>query len=418
MIDRYFDKPHVRKRLRGGPLAGIVDGYLARMEALGYWKVTIQQYVRAVEHFAGWFERRGHKIDDTDAASVNRFLSRHLPRCQCSSMRCRSLHTVRAALYQLLDILGADRQEPTRAFFPASHDAAISGFEHYLVETCGAAAATRRYYVREARALLAMKFGDREALLAALQPKDFRDFINRRAQSLSPQSTNVMATAIRSLIRYLQLQGIASNSWLAAVPRAANWRLAHLPRALTDDEVGAFMRSFDRKTARGRRDYAMALCFLQLGLRASEVAALTMDDVDWRARILAISPGKTRRGAALPLPNSVARALADYLRHGRPKASERALFVRHRPPRGQCVDASAVRSAVRQAYERAGMDPRLTGTHVLRHTAATRMQRAGISMKAIADVLGHRSIDTTAIYAKVDLDALAAVALPWIGAQP
>jgi integrase/recombinase XerD len=299
-------------------------------------------------------------------------------------------------------------------FAPDSHELAVAAFERYLIDVCGTSPATRRYYVREARALLAMKFGDGDAVVTALRPQDMRVFVEQRARSLSPRSTNVVATAVRSLIRYLRFRGIASDAWLAAVPRAASWRLAHLPRALTDDEVDAFVRSFDRKNARGCRDYAMALCFLQLGLRASEVAALTIDDVNWRERILAISPGKTRRGSTLPLPNSVARALADYLRRGRPKTSERALFVRHRPPRGRPVDPSSVRCAVRQAYARAEMDPRLTGTHVLRHTAATRMLRAGVSMKEIADVLGHRSIDTSAIYAKVELDTLAAVALPWI----
>jgi integrase/recombinase XerD len=417
MIDQYFEKPHVRRRLKRGPMAEIAPDYLKQMEMLGYGKQTIQQYVQAVEHFAGWLEKRGERLDRADATRVGTFLTRHLPHCQCPALRNRSLPTVRAALYQLLDVLDVDRREPKRAASSRSYDCVVDDFERYLVDVCGAATATRRYYVREARALFAMKFGDGEVTLTALRPNDMRAFVDERARSLSPRSSNVIATAVRSLIRYLRLRGIASDAWLAAVPRAASWRLAHLPRALTDDEVEAFVRSFDRKSERGRRDYAMALCFLRLGLRACEVAGLTVDDVNWRAGVVTISPGKTRRGKTLPLPNSVARALAEYLRHGRPKTLERALFVHHRPPRGQRVSASAVRSAVRQAYARAKIDSRLTGTHILRHTAATRLLRAGVSMKEIADILGHRSIDTSAIYAKVDIDALAAVALPWIEVQ-
>jgi integrase len=234
-----------------------------------------------------------------------------------------------------------------------------------------------------------------------------------RGKALTPSSTNSVVNAIRSFIRYLQLRGIGSSAWVAAVPRAAVWRLAQVPEVLTDEEVSAFLAAFDRTCAHGRRDYAIAVCLLDLGLRAGEVADLTLADVDWRAGTLTIAAGKSRRASKVPLPARVARALADYLRHGRPETSDRALFVHHRPPRGRRIGPAVVRSAVRLAYARAGLDSRLTGTHVLRHTAATRMLRAGVSMKEIADVLRHRSLDASAIYTKVDLPELAAVALPW-----
>jgi len=147
-----------------------------------------------------------------------------------------------------------------------------------------------------------------------------------RGKTLTPASVNVVATAVRSFGRYLQLRGIGAV-WIAAVPRAADWRLARIPRVLTDEEVDALLASFDRTRPQGRRDYAIAQCLLGLGLRASEVAGLKLADVDWRAGILTLPAGKTRRASRLPLPASVARALADYLRYGRPKTSDRALFV-------------------------------------------------------------------------------------------
>jgi integrase/recombinase XerD len=153
-------------------------------------------------------------------------------------------------------------------------------------------------------------------------------------------------------------------------------------------------------------------------MRAGEVAAIRLDDIDWRAATLAIPADKSRRGTRMPLPAQVATALADYLRCGRPATAERAVFVHHRAPRGARGDASLIRIAVRRAYARAGLDPRLTGTHVLRHTAATRLLRAGASMKEIADVLRHRCLDTSAIYTKVDRTALQGVALPWLEVQP
>jgi site-specific recombinase XerD len=189
--------------------------------------------------------------------------------------------------------------------------------------------------------------------------------------------------------------------------------LARIPRVLTDDEVEAFLGAFDRTRGHGRRDYAIAVCLLDLGLRAGDIGRIKLDDVDWRSSVLTLAPGKNRRGRCLPMPVRVACALVDYLRCGRPQTVERALFVHDRAPYGKGIGPTAVRSAVRLAYARAGLDARLTGTHILRHTTATRLLRAGVSMKEIADVLGHRSIDTSAIYTKVDLSALRTVALSW-----
>src|SRR5207248_324448 len=190
---------------------------------------------------------------------------------------------------------------------------------------------------------------------------------------------------------------------VAAVPRIPHWRLANLPRAMTDEQLRAFLSAFDRATATGRRDYAMALCQVELGLRVSEVADLCLDDIDWRAATVRIRPGKAGRVRELPLPNRVGRALARYLRHGRPATPYRNVFIRHRGRRGHPVSPALIKGIMRLTYAEVPGGERWTGTHLLRHTAATRMLRRGASVKEIADVLGHRRLDTTAIYAKVDL---------------
>jgi integrase/recombinase XerD len=417
MIEQFFRKPHTRRRLQEGPLADIVRDYLGCLGDRGYSTSTIHQYVHATEHFGRWLTRAGRSVADSDAAVVEEFLSRHLSRCRCRMVRTRTIHTVRAALHRLLAVIGVHRRLRDEAA-PRAIDTIVDDFERHLTDTCGTAPATRRYYLREARAFLAMQFGDRRIDLVAVTATVARAYVTMRAQGLTPASINVVVTAVRSFGRYLQLRGIAAGDWAAAVPRAADWRLARVPRALTSEEVDALLAAFDRTRAHGRRDYAIALCLLDLGLRASEVAHLSLADVDWRSGILTISAGKTRRGGSVPLPVRVARAMVDYLRHGRPETSDRALFVHHRPPRGRGIGPTVVRSAMRLAYARAGLDSRLTGTHVLRHTAATRLLRAGVSMKEIADLLRHRSLDTSAIYAKVDLPALAAVALPWPEVRP
>ncbi len=184
---------------------------------------------------------------------------------------------------------------------------------------------------------------------------------------------------------------------------------------MNEDEQARFWHAFDRSTAMGKRDYAMARCLADLALRCQEVAALRLDNIDWRAGTVCLKQTKSHRVEQLPLPPSVAKALIDYLRQGRPSTSSSAVFVYHRAPVGEGVQKTTVRGAVRRAYTRAGLA--WSGTHILRHTAATRMLQGGASIKAIADVLRHRSIDTTMIYTKVDLPHLSGVAMPWQG-QP
>jgi site-specific recombinase XerD len=192
----------------------------------------------------------------------------------------------------------------------------------------------------------------------------------------------------------------------------AQWRLASVPRVLDDAQVDALLASFDRSTPVGLRGYATTICLARLGLRACEVAALTLDDIDWRAGTITVPATKTRRAGVLPLPASVARAILAYMRRGRPAVQTRQIFLRHATPAG-AAGPGVVRAAVRGAGARIGLAPALAGPNVLRHTVATRLLRSGATMKDVADVLRHRSIDTASIYAKVDIDTLRKVAAPW-----
>jgi integrase len=177
------------------------------------------------------------------------------------------------------------------------------------------------------------------------------------------------------------------------------------------------LRVFDTSTASGLRDCAIALCLLKLGLRAGEVAAIKLDDFDWTDGTLRIVGGKTGRERLLPLPKCLGKAIVSYVRKGRPVTRSRSLFVRHRVPTGEPMVAELVRGAMRRAYAKAGFPAQWTGTHMLRHTAATRMIEAGASLKEIADVLGHQSLDTTVIYTKVNLPALMRVSMRWPGGE-
>jgi len=410
MVDQFFQRRHVRRRLQCSPLAGRLEELVRRLAGRGYSTSTIQAYVQAAEHFGRWMQRTGHTSAEIRPEMVQSFL-RHLAHCRCPPPRSHTLHVVRAALHQLLKGVPTSVVATSASPSMTSIEGVLAAFEAHMSNACGLAPATRHAYTRYARELLVGRYGAARVNLAALTLTDVRTFVTERATRSTPGTTNAIVTGVRSFLRYLQLQGLGDPHWPQALSRAAQWRLAALPRILTDDELKLFLAAFDQTTALGRRDYAMALCFTELGLRACEVAQLSLDDIDWRAGTVVITAGKLRRATQLPLPARVAAALAEYLRHGRPAVTTRRIFVQHRAPRGEPLGLAGVRSAIRYAYERAALKP--MGPHVLRRTAATRLLRAGASMKEVADFLRHRSLDTSAIYAKVDVPALTEVALAW-----
>jgi integrase len=195
----------------------------------------------------------------------------------------------------------------------------------------------------------------------------------------------------------------------------ACWKLAWLPRGLTDEQFDRLLASFGRTTPCSRRNYAIVQCLATLGLRPVEVAGLCLEDIDWRAGTIHLRTRKTRRGALLPLPREAGRAIAEYLRKERPQSTARQVFLRHDSGRrGEAISSGIVTGVVRHALDRAGIDDApIAGAYVLRHTVAIRLVRRGTGIKEVADFLGHQHLDTTAIYAKVDLEALREVALPW-----
>jgi integrase len=204
---------------------------------------------------------------------------------------------------------------------------------------------------------------------------------------------------------------------VAALPRIADWHRATLPKTLSDSELEAFLHAFDRADPVGQRDYAIARCLLDLGLRGHEVTFLTLDAIDWRSATMTINGTKSKRVQQLPLPVSTGEAIAQYLRQGRPQTTSRMLFVRHRAPFDKPLSVPAIRNSMNRAFLRCGLRDRFCNTHVLRRTTATRLQRSGASIKEIADLLRHQSLDTASAYARVDLEQLRSVALPWPGSQ-
>jgi integrase/recombinase XerD len=392
----------------------LIHLYATTLKARGYRPSVIGAYSAAVEHFISWAAPDGGRLEVSKAAARH-FLNGHLANCKCPGRVQRGVVTARPALNHLLTIVGETRLA-AEMHSPAHLEAELREFCEYASGICGLAPATlisRRQWISR---FLTHQFPKGCIKLSRLAPKHIRDFFTSECQTYRPGTAQVVASALRSYLRFRALQHADRvEPLLAAVPSAAHWRLAALPEYLEEDELASLMAAFDPKRAQHQRDYAIVRCLVDLGLRSCEVAALRLDDIDWKNGTLTVRVGKAQRCDLLPLPSLTGAAIAQYLHKARPTTKSRAVFVRHRAPLHVPVNASVIRSVVRQAAARSGLTNRLHGPHRLRHSAATRMLHGGATLKEIADILRHRSLDTTAIYAKVDIPRLAAIAQPWPG---
>jgi site-specific recombinase XerD len=287
-------------------------------------------------------------------------------------------------------------------------------FERYLRNERVLADATVVHYVPFIRAFLTHRFGHGPVRLSRLCAGDVVRFVQRQAPRLHPKHAKLLTTALRSFLHYVRYRGDTTVDLAAAVPTVAHWSMSSIPRAIPADAVRRLLASVNRRTAVGRRDYAILLLLARLGLRAGEVAGLELEDIDWNAGSLSVQ-GKRAQRSTLPLPADVGAAIAAYLRNGRPPSSSRRVFLRAQAPIRGLLGPAAISSLVRHNLARAGIQAPTRGAHQFRHALASEMLRHGASLPEIGEVLQHRSPQTTMIYIKVDLESLRALALPWPG---
>jgi site-specific recombinase XerC len=288
-------------------------------------------------------------------------------------------------------------------------------YDHHLRDIRGLAAGTSRDRCRIVAQLLRKKFAGGVINMAKLRPVDVRLFIARQLEdSHSHSVASQLASALRSYLRYRTICGDSVAGLIAVISSPVQWKLASLPRALKPDEVQRLLCAFPNGHW-PRRGYAIVRCALDMGLRAGEIANLLIGDIDWREGTVTLKGTKSRRQDILPLPMATGQALADYLQHERPATPSPAIFVRRRDSRDIPITTDAVQKVIRHACRRVGLPD--SGSHVLRHTLACRLVESGSSLKEVADVLRHRSLETTRIYAKLDTPNLTGVALPWPGSE-
>jgi site-specific recombinase XerD len=251
--------------------------------------------------------------------------------------------------------------------------------------------------------------------LGKIGQEDVIGYIERHAQDWSPRTGKTMCWSLRAFLRYLYHQGLNPCALAGCVPSMRRWKLSTLPTYLTAAQVQKALDGCDKATAMGRRDYAILMMLAKLGLRADEVATLTLDDIDWRASEMLVR-AKGRQRARMPIPPDVGAAVVAYLRNGRPKSASRTLFVRMLAPHVGFASGCAITMIAKAALDRVGIEGCAhRGAHIFRHSLATELLRSGATLSEIGQLLRHESHDTTRIYAKVDIEALRTLSLPWQG---
>jgi site-specific recombinase XerD len=394
----------------GAAFADGLDDHLAKflttLARSGYVNTTRHDKRRAIVPFIRWVRRVRIAVAKLDEASLKAFLAR--------PSRRRSKHgdPERVAVHQFVDYLRAVGVVPPRApSKPSPAGILVGKYLGHLRNTCGLCARSVEVY-----SPLVCGFVAAQRLPVrrrSLDASAVRDYLLERSQNRSVSFVKLLASALRSFLRFLFLDGGTVSDLSIAVPPIRRWRLAAVPPFLTSDEVEQVIAATDRTTASGRRALAILLLLARLGLRACEVVALELDDLRWDQGEIVVR-GKGRAHHRLPLPHDVGQALARYLQKGRGRSTSRRVFLRRCAPHVALSGPTTVCIVAREAVRRVGLRPAgRVGAHIFRHSLATRMLRHGASFAEIAQVLRHRSTDTTKLYAKVDLEALRGVALPW-----
>lgn len=391
-----------------GPLAPFCDAYRLELSARGYTPRSVVPQLRQVGRLSRWLQGQKLTAAQLDERQVEEFLA-----VQRSDGRHRSGWS-RSGLLCLLEVLREQGVAGVRVPAPAGSDTEVllGSFERYLLDERGLATGTVCGYVAHARRFLNGLSGTEvdglaagEVTAAVLRQVD-------RGGSVSAAQNFV--AGLRAFLRYCFLEGLLRTDLSGAALAVTGRRRSPLPRGISRAQARALLACCDRRTALGRRDYAIILILLRLGLRRSEVAAVTLDDLGWRAGEVTIH-GKGGRTDRLPLPADVGAAIAGYLSRGRPPSRHRELFLRARAPFAP-IDAGTVSSTVRRACRRAGIAS--MGAHRLRHTMACQMVAAGVPLTQIGQVLRHQSLQSTAIYARVDVERLRGLAAPWPTGAP
>jgi integrase/recombinase XerD len=411
MLEHTFVRTGVIARLRRSPLGPYLDPLATSLHHEGYASSSIQRFLCAAEKFAHWGQGQGYAVCEIDADLVHRYLS-GLPKYRSGNLpkAAQGLGYLVRFLHQHGVTCSRQAGLPTPPI-----DQWLRAYDTHLEHVAGLALRTRQGYGHLVRCFITDCFGTEPPDWSSLTAARITTFVSQEAARRQNAGRKQPAVAIRSFLKFLVFRGDIRPGLEAAAPSPPQWKYASLPSRLTPEDVERVLAVYHEGTAISLRNRAILFLLARLGLRAQDVVSLCFDEIDWADGRFDLRPGKSRRARTLPLPHDVGQAVVAYLQSGRPQSASRQVFVRSRPP-FRSLTSAAVWAIVRQAFTRAGLVvPPGIASHIFRHTVASQMVNQGASFKEVADVLGHQSIQTTGIYAKLDLETLAAVALPWGG---
>jgi len=408
-VEDYLGRSRLFRRLKSGPQGAFIDRLAARLVNDGLVRHGTWRCLNVVGGLLSWIASRRWVVADLDERMVERYL-RH--RAAMQSIQPGD----RAALKRWLTVLREEGAIAPAVLPPLTpHDLIFKEFEAYLRTERGLAPRSIIHHLPVIRRFLQEVCPAGDDDLGKIQQGDVIHYIERHARDWSPSTGKAMCCSLRAFLRYLHHRGLNPRALAGCVPSMRRWKLATLPTYLSTTQVQKALDGCDRTTAMGRRDYAILMMLAKLGLRAGEVATLALDDIDWRASEMLVR-AKGRQRTRMPIPRDVGAAVVAYLRKGRPKSSCRRLFVRTLAPHVGFASGCAITMIAKTALDRVGTeDCAHRGAHIFRHSLATELLRSGATLSEIGQLLRHESHDTTRIYAKVDIEALRTLGLPWPG---
>jgi integrase/recombinase XerD len=413
MIDLYFKQSKTRSRLQNGPVGPFFPAFIRTLEDRSHAVSSIRRMILTADRLGRWVQDHGIRLPEANQDHINQYLTQqgrrpdshrkngHLPQ------PARYLKTITELLQQQGILNGP---------LPVTEVAQWSDrFSQYLIQVCGVSPLTRNNYVRYAHRLM------QELKLAgpldwsALDSTLICRFVQRETSKLNPTCCTQAVTGVRSFLRFLEATGQVGPNLVRALPTVRRWKQAGIPKHLTCEQFDDLISLCGEHSEIGLRDRAMVLIMARLGIRAGEVSQLRLDDVDWREGVVHIRNGKSRKERSLPLPDDVGRAIASYLYQERPQSPDRHIFVSKLPPYRGFSSSTTISKITKHMLAQVGIEGTHLAAHCLRHTVATQMVQRGASYQQTADVLGHKSLQSTGIYAKLDDATLRQVALPWPG---
>jgi integrase/recombinase XerD len=410
MLTEYFKSPLTLERYRSGLAGPHLDAFTMWLEKRGYRRISIRCHVREVVHFAAWVKTTGISVEELNQDVLARFKHDLAKRELLRNRNGDHQHLYQSACVftDFCEATGLVCRLPASLMAaPTPAERLWNEFTKWMRSQRGTMDSTIANYRLPITALLQNLGADPSAFTA----ERLRHFLLQQIKQSSQVQSKNLATALRMFLRFLIARGDCATGLDFAIPTVARWRLAALPKYLPAQEVERLIHSCDAASTLGARDRAILLLIARLGLRAGDVSALRFCDLEWSQAALIVS-GKNRCEARLPLPQDVGDAILNYLRHARPSVASEFIFITTSAPLVP-ISRQVVGRAVRRAIRRTGISAPTAGAHLLRHSAATSLLREGASLPAIGALLRHASIDTTTVYAKVDVDLLSKIAMPW-----